>query len=113
MMLMLILPRADIIAQRIDRAVSSQETLNATVAEAIVDLSVERLGDTHQKVCLAALSALLSLLSRAEFATQIKSRLGAAVLALFSSTSTHAVDLLLLLLLLFPLLGQNWNLFPI
>ncbi len=57
-----LLPGADIIAQRIERAVSqsSQETLDASVVEAIVDLSVERLGDTHLKVSLAALSTLLS-----------------------------------------------------
>ena len=79
------LPGADIIAQRIERAVSqsSQEPLDASVVEAIVDLSVERLGDTHLKVSLAALSTLLSILSRAEFAAQSKSRLGAAVVALF------------------------------
>ena len=62
------LPGADIIAQRIERAVSqsSQETLDATVVEAIVDLSVERLGNTHLKVSLTALSTLLSILSRAD-----------------------------------------------
>ena len=76
------LPGADVIAQRIEWAVSqsSQETLDATVVEAVVDLSVERLGDTRLKV---ALSTLLSILSRAEFAAQSKSRLGAAVVALF------------------------------
>lgn len=61
----------------------SQEPLDGTVVEAIVDLSVERLGDSHQKVCVAALRTLLSILSRTEFAAQSKSRLGAAVMALF------------------------------
>lgn len=75
----------DIIAQRIERAAApqSQESLNGTIVEAIIDLSVERLGDTHQKVCGAALRTLLSIFSRTEFAAPSRSRLGAAVTALF------------------------------
>lgn len=74
----------ELILQRLDRAINLNESLSGSFIEAFIDLAVEHLTDTHQKVSLAALAVLSAILSSSSFVPQSKGRLGVTLTALFN-----------------------------